>query len=149
MPVIMPIILVGVPGGLRLGGIVHATVVAGLLVGTRAVRGQNRAPLLQVQVHIALQTNRKAKIRPRREQHHPTAHCGCRFNRMIHRTRIQRLAVARSTEFTHIEDALRRHSSTRTNGCLSGKRGRWNCRCRHAQATCAQEISAQITKCCH
>jgi hypothetical protein len=83
MPVVMAVILIGVPLGLGLGGIVDAAVVAGRLAGLGRVGGHDGAALLQMQVDMALQADGKAKVASRREENHSAARGRRRFDGLV------------------------------------------------------------------
>ena len=93
MPVVVAVILMCVPIRLRLGRVVDSAVISSLLIGERRFSGDDRAALLQVQVNLTLQADRKAQIVPSGKNHHSTSRCHRRFNGAVDGLRVQRLAV--------------------------------------------------------
>jgi hypothetical protein len=143
----MPVILIGVPSSVRLGRIVGATVVAGLLTGLGRIGGQNRAALAQIQVHLALQMNRKAEIRTRRKNNYTPASCCRGVNRAIHGLCVGSLSIAGRAKFPHIEDALRSDRiGIRPLLSRGRERNKREPRSRHTETARAQKIPPHCVK---
>src|ERR1700749_454568 len=103
MPMVVSVILIGLPRRIGFCRVIDASVITGLLAGTWRVSRKDRTSLLQLQVHVAFQMNRKAKIGPLREAHSTSPRCRSCLDRMVHRDRIQRLAIPRGPVLANIE----------------------------------------------
>jgi hypothetical protein len=64
VPVVVPIVLVRIVGRLRLGRVVRPAHVARRLARLRRIRRNDRRPLREVQIHLALQPDRKRHVVP-------------------------------------------------------------------------------------
>ena len=149
MPVVMAVILISVPGGIRLGSIVDTTVIARLLTGERRVGSHDCAALLKVQVNLALEANRETEISSRGKDHHSSAHGRGSFDGTVDGFRVHRLAVPRRAIFANIENSLGRRGCRDRFLRRSRKRNRGNCGSRHAEAARAQKIAAHRIECLH
>ena len=65
---VVTVVLISIPGSVGFGGIIGAAVVAGLVAGIGRVGGKNCAALAEIQVHLALEMNRKTEIRAGRKE---------------------------------------------------------------------------------
>ena len=108
MPVVVAVILVSIPRGFGLGGVIGAAVITGLFAGKRRVGGDDGSALQQMQMDQALEVNGEAEIASRREDDHPaTSGCRC-FNGAIDGLGVEGLAVAGGAVLADVEDAGRR-----------------------------------------
>ena len=102
-PVIVSVVLIGVPCAVGLGRVVGSAVVAGLLPGRWGIGRQDRRALREKEVHAALQMDGEAKICAGRKEDGTSTSCGRRSDRPVDRWRIERFAVARCTVRAHIK----------------------------------------------
>jgi len=73
----MAVVLIGVPGGVRLGGIVDTAVVTGGLTRERRISSHDCAAFLEVEAHEALEVDGEAEVYAGRNENHASA-SGCR-----------------------------------------------------------------------
>jgi len=101
VPVVVPEILVFLPGPIRLCRIIAA---GGCRLDSRAG--------FQVERHEAFQADGVARVSAGRDAHCAAASVGCRRDRRVHGWRVERLAVADCAERPHVEQ--RRHIGLRS-----------------------------------
>ncbi len=112
VPVIVTIVLIGLPRTLRLGRIVAA---AGCPL-ERHGGGQQRCTLIEVDSDIALEVNRVAGIRACGKQNRAPAGLLRRIDRALDGLCIQRLAISGRAVTANVEEGFRRSAGIRRAG---------------------------------
>ena len=105
VPVIVAVVLIGIPCGVQFGCVVGAAVVAGGCAGQRRVGGENGRALREVQPDVTLEANGEAEPGSGREEHSAAARCCRGFDRLVDRRGIDSFAVANSAVGAYVEDA--------------------------------------------
>ena len=94
MPVVVAVVLVGVPGGFGLGRVVGAAVVAGGVAGLGRVGGEDGRALFEMEMHVALETDGEAEIDACRKENQAAARSRGGFNGAIDGVGVEGFAVA-------------------------------------------------------
>src|SRR5437868_1604792 len=122
---VVTVILIVLPRPIRLRRVV-----------TGAISRDQRAPLREVQINVALQADRVAQIPPRRQQYSSSAGSGSRFNRPVDSWGVYTLAIATCSKRGYVED---------TRSRMPG----WDLRCssrRECEQTCQATRSPESIK---
>ncbi len=112
MPVIMAVVLIGLPGVVGFGCVVGASVVAGGLAGEWGVCGEDGGALREVEIDVAFEMDGEAEPCACGEEDCATA-CGCGgFDGFVDGGGVDGFAVAYCAEGSYVEDVWG------GNGCL-------------------------------
>jgi hypothetical protein len=101
VPVIVAVVLIGVPRGLWLGLIVSLAGARGKAV-QRSIRGNDGGALIQLDRDVALQSNRVAEIASRGKVNSAATSCRGGFNGFVDCRRIKSCAIACRAEGTYV-----------------------------------------------
>ena len=147
VPVVVAVILVSVPCGLGLGGVVDSAVIAGLFAGERGVGGDDCAALQQKQMNVALEMNGETEVASGGEDGDSATGRGGRFDRVIDGFGVEGLAVAGRAVFANVEVACRRSRRIlRGCGCERESRDRG---CGQSGAGHAKKVAAKRVEVAH
>ena len=104
VPVVVSVVLVGVPRSVGFSCVVGAAVVAGGRVLKRRVRGENGRTLRQMERDVALQSNGEAEPRAGGKQDRATTGGCCGFNCFVDGGRVDGLAIADCAVRSDVEE---------------------------------------------
>ncbi len=120
VPVVVAVVLIGVPRVLGLGGVVGPAHVAGGFAGLGRVGGDDGATLREIQIDVALQPDGEADVVPPGKEDGATTGGRGGFNGLVDGGRIDGLAVAGGAECAYVEEDWRE----RRGGGLFGQCGK-------------------------
>ena len=141
MPVVVAVVLIGIPLGLRFRGIVDAAVVAGGLAGQRRVGCDDGAAFFKVQAHVALEMDGEAEVHARREEDYAAAGICGGFNGAVDGGRVDGFAIAGCAEGADVEEAVGLDNGDLLIGGGEGDSGHSGCG--HPEATGAEKVATQ------
>ena len=149
VPMVVAVVLVSVPGGLGLGGVVGSAHVAGGLAGKRRLRGDDSGTLREVEVNVALETDGERDIVASGEDNCASASGRDRLDGLVDGGRVDRLAVAGGSEGADVEEHGRGRPG-RTGVLCGGEGGeRRGCRRGKSHAAELQQVTACGIECVH
>ena len=123
VPVIVAVVLVGVPWGVGLGCVVGSAVIAGLFAGEWRVGGDDGAALQQEQMNEALEMNGEAEVVSGGKDDDSATSGGGRFDGVVDGVGVEGLAVSGCAVLADVEVAGRGGSGVLREGVDEEKLG--------------------------